>query len=606
MRSYKSMTAIAVLTGVTFPAIARDTPDAVVVTATRQPQRISDAIADMTVITAEEIRQAGQTSLVDLLTRQPGIQSYSSGGPGKLAGLFIRGTNTNQTLVFVDGVRMGAASSGTPSIEQIPVSQIDHIEILRGPASALYGADAVGGVIQIFTKRGTGALTPDVFAGAGTQNTRSLGAGFSGGTDSASYSVRVGYDSTDGIKSIPDKSKQPFSYDPARSADGYRNQSVSGRFTYRLAPGHELGTTVLHTDGRNWYEAGPGFDTRADVSQSAYGLYSRNQFSDIWTSTLRLGESVDDSTAFAPFSVSGLRYKTTQDQLTWQNDIRSSGGTILVALESLEQKVQAQGQYDKNRTINSTQLGWNTVIEKHRLQVNLRNDDNSQFGGKSTGYAGYGYQITSSLRAQVSAGTSFRAPTFNDLYFPRFGNSNLKPESAQNKEAALVWETTTARIALTAFNNRVSDMIVSSASTAFIPQNISHAELKGASLSGETSLGGFAVKANLDHLDARNADTNQVLPRRAREQANLRIGKSSGPWNMAGELTAVGRRYDSATETNPMAGYALVNLFARYAVARDWSIEARANNIFNRQYETAWGYASLGANMFVGVRYAPN
>ncbi|MDD5296068.1 MAG: TonB-dependent receptor [Rhodocyclaceae bacterium] len=585
--------------------LADDELGTVMVTATRQKQRVSDALADVSIISRAEIEQAGQTTLVELLARQAEIQTYSSGGAGKLGATYIRGANSNHTLVFVDGVRMGTATAGTPSLEQIPLSQIDHVEILRGPGSALYGADAIGGVIQIFTKRGEGRPAPELFAGAGGNGTRNLAAGFSGAADALSYSLRTGYDSTDGIKAISDKGKQPYSYDPARTADGFRNASVTGSLAFRPAAGHELGATLFHTDGRNWYEGGPGFDTRADVSQSAYSVYSRDRFTDAWTSTLRLSESVDDSNTFASYSPTGSRYKTTQDQASWQNDVRTAVGSVMVALESLQQKALAQGSYDTRRTINSAQLGWTGRYGAHRLQINLRNDDNSQFGGKTTGYGAYGYQITPALRAAVSMGTAFHAPSFNDLYYPGYSNPSLKPENARNKEGSLVWEEGTSLLRLSIFDNQVSDMIVSSASTGYIPQNVSHASLQGESLSAQATLAGLDAGGSLDYLDARNSDTNKRLPRRAMQQVNLHLGKTQGAWSLLGEFQAVGSRFDSTTETNRMGGYALLNLVARYAANRDWSVEGRANNVFNRQYETAWGYGTPGANLFVGVRYAP-
>ncbi len=607
MHNVKKLTAIAVISSsllISTLGFARD-DSTIVVTATRQKQRISETLADITVISADEIQQAGQTTLVELLARQAEMQVYSSGGAGKLSGVFIRGANANHTLVFVDGVRIGAATAGAPSLEQIPLSQIDHVEILRGPGSALYGADAIGGVIQIFTKRADRKFAPEVFVGVGGYGTRNTAAGFSGNSDAVSYSLHTAYDSTDGIKAIDAKAKQPYTYDPARAADGFRNASVTGTVAFRPMDGHELGVRVFHTDGRNWYEGGPGFDTRADVSQSAYSAYSRDRFSDAWTSNLRFAESVDDYNSFGLYSPQGSRYKTTQDQESWQNDVLTTVGSFMAALESLQQKALAQGQYDKSRTINSAQFGWSAAFGSHLLQLNVRNDDNSQFGNKTNGYAGYGYRITSSLRAEVSGGNAFHAPTFNDLYYPHYSNPNLRPETARNREAGLVWNEGGIHAALTVFDNRISGMIISSASTSYIPQNVSHAKLQGSSLTGQAAIVGLDVKTSLDYLDARNSDTNKRLPRRATEQANLRIGKTVGPWTLAGELQAVGTRYDSTTETNRLAGYALANLVGRYSVTPDWSVEARANNVFDRKYETAWGYGNPGANVFVGVRYAP-
>ncbi len=579
----------------------------VVVTATRQPTRASELLSDVSVIERAEIEQAGQSSLIELLSRQPGIQSSNNGGPGKASSLFIRGANPNQTVVLIDGVRIGSATVGTPALEQMPLSQVERIEILRGPGSALYGADAIGGVIQIFTKRGQGPRLVEVFAGAGSYNTRDLSAGASGGSDAWSYSLRGSNYSTDGIKAIADRTKQPYSFDPSRNADGFRNASLSGSLAFRPAVGHEIGGTLLHTTGRNWYESGPNFDSRADLAQSAVNLYSRNRLADIWTSTVRVSQSIDDSTDYNPYSPTGARFKTTQEQFAWQNDVRVPVGSLMVALESLNQKALSEGNFARNRGIASALVGWSGRLGDHRLQANLRRDDNSQFGGKTTAYAGYGYQISPALRAQVSAGSTFRAPTFNELYYPGFGNARLKPESAHNKEAGLVWEQGSRRAGVTIFDNRVSELIVTVCDAFWNcqPANVGRAKLQGATLSYGGKVVGFDFDGSLDLLAARNADTHRRLPRRADRQASLRVSRPIGQWTVGAEWQGVGDRYDSTTETKHMGGYGLLNAFARYAVSKDLSVEARANNLGDKQYETAWGYGTPGANLFVGLRYSP-
>ncbi|MGB0127497.1 MAG: TonB-dependent receptor, partial [Rhodocyclaceae bacterium] len=431
----------------------------IVVTATRQPQRVSELLADVSVVSREDIEQSGQSTVTDLLARQPGLQVSNNGGPGKASSIYIRGATDKQTLVLIDGVRIGSATLGTASLSQIPLSQIERIEILRGPGSALYGADAVGGVIQIFTKKGQGPLQGNAFAGFGSRNTQDLSAGLSGGDERWSYSLRGSYYNTDGIKAIADRRKQPYNYDPSRDSDGFRSSGVSGSVAFRPADGHEIGVSLLVAKGRNWYESGPNFDTHADIEQSAFSLYTRNRLAERWTSTLRASRSIDDSTDFSPYSPDGARFKTTQDQLAWQNDVRLPVGNLLVALETLNQKVLSEGNFDRSRRIDSVLAGWSGNLGNHRLQANVRHDDNSQFGGKTTGYGGYGYQITPALRAQVSLGSAFRAPTFNELYYPDFGNPNLKPETALNKEMGLAWELGEQRASATIYDNRVKDLI---------------------------------------------------------------------------------------------------------------------------------------------------
>jgi len=579
----------------------------VVITATRQPTRASDLLSDVSVIGREQIEQAGQSSLVELLTRQPGIQSINNGGPGKVSSLFIRGANPNQTVVLIDGVRIGSATLGTPALEQLPLAQIERIEILRGPGSALYGADAIGGVIQIFTKRGQGPQTVDAFAGIGSYNTRDLSAGISGGDAAWSYSLRGSNDTTDGIKAIADKTKQPYSYDPSRSTDGFRNSSLSTNLAFRPANGHEIGATLLKTTGRNWYESGPNFDTHADIAQSVFSLVSRNRLADVWNSTLRLSQSGDDSTDYSPYSPKGTNYKTTQRQLTWQNDIKIAAGSLLAALESLKQKAVSGTNFDKSRNLNSLLFGWSGRYGDHRLQANVRRDENSQFGGKTTGYAGYGVQLSPALRAQASLGSAFRAPTFNELYFPNFGNPGLSPENARNREVGLVWEQDTQRAGVTVFNNRVSELIVTVCDASFKckPVNVGHAKLDGASLNYAGQLGEFEVSSSLDILNARNADSGKRLPRRADRQANLSLSRSLGAWRVGGEWQGVGDRYDSTTETKHMGGYGLLNAFGRYTMNKELAVEIRANNLGGKTYETVWGFGVPGANLFAGLRYSP-
>ena len=603
IRSAALITVLSLALCSSLPALADDELGTVVVTATRQHQRANELLADVSIVSREDIEQAGQTTLNELLARQPGIQSGSNGGPGKASSLFIRGANANQTLVLIDGVRIGSTTVGTPALEQIPLSQVERIEILRGPGSALYGADAIGGVIQIFTKRGEGPAKFDGFAGAGGYNTRDLSAGISGGSKAWSFNLRAADYSTDGIKAISDPAKQPYSFDPSRPADGFRNASVSGSLAFRPGPGHEIGGTLLQSTGRNRYEAGPNFDSRADLAQSALSLYSKNRLAGIWTSTVRAGQSIDDSTSYAPYAPAGTRIKTTQQQFAWQNDVSVALGNLMVALESLNQKAQYQGTFDKSRSIDSALVGWSGHLNDHRLQANLRRDENSQYGGKTTAYAGYGYQITEALRAQVSTGTAFRAPTFNDLYYPGYSNPTLKPENAVNREAGLVWEQGSRRAGVTLFDNRVSDLIVLDAN--YQPVNVGRARLQGTTLNYADRVHGFDFDGSLDLLSARNADTKQRLPRRAKQQASLRISRPIGQWIVGTEWQGVGERYDSTTETNHMGGYGLLNAFARYALNRDLTVEARANNLGDKKYETSWGYGTPGANLFVGLRYSP-
>ena len=294
------------LIGLLFPFIsyAQDTTNLedVVVTASRTPQKASDVLSDISVITQKQIQQAGQTSLVDLLKTQPGIEISQAGGIGKASSVFIRGANATHTLVLIDGMRINSATTGTTSLENIPLAQIERVEILRGPASGLYGADAIGGVIQIFTKAAKGSPRFNASDGAGTYGTSIADAGVSGRIENTSFSLQAGIISTNGISAI--SNKQLATYNP--DDDGYHNENFSGKLAQHFSNDHELGLTAYHSDGENYYDGGfrtplanprNRFDYRSRERLTSYSIYSKNRFNDTWLSTLRAGQGISDTTS---------------------------------------------------------------------------------------------------------------------------------------------------------------------------------------------------------------------------------------------------------------------------------------------------------------------
>ncbi len=616
-------TAVAVALSTAFSPAFPATPEdlaTVVVTATRQPTRASEVLSDVTVIDSEEIRNAGPTTTVgELLGRQPGIEFKQSGGPGTISSMFMRGSNSNHVLLLVDGLRAGSVTAGTPTWEYIPLEQIDHIEIVRGPASSLYGSDAIGGVIQIFTKRGDGPLQPFFEAGYGTYNTSALTAGVSGGQEGWRYSFQISDKRSDSFSAI--NNPKNSAYNPDK--DGYQATSSSGSLAYSPAKGHEIGISYLYSDGWNRIDAGGPYSTPAsdDYKQKetiySVGVYSRNKLTDIWTSTLRIGQSSDDSRNLDNGQLSSS-FRSTQTQFQWQNDIKLPLGTALLGVERVEQHVASSYTYAVNdRSINSILAGWTGHLGDHSLQLNLRQDDNSQFGNKTTGMAGYGYQFSSNWRGALSWGTAFKAPTFNDLYYPAdaygdVSNPNLKPETSENREASLHYETATQQASVTYYRNEVKDLIQwAPIDPAYVttygwtPTNISRATLSGWTLAYTGKFGDYKFSGNLDLQDPKDDVLHKTLIYRARETGKLAVSRDFGDFDIGGEIQASGKRYIDTANTQELAGYSLVNLTANYRVAKDWSIFARANNVFDKKYVLTKDYATPGANVFVGVRYAP-
>jgi vitamin B12 transporter len=585
--------------------------DAVVVTATRTPTRASAVVSDVTVITREEIEQAGVSSLAEILQAQPGVEITQNGGLGTTQSVFLRGTNPTQVLVLVDGLRVGSATTGTTAFQALTPSQIQRIEIVRGPMSSLYGADAMGGVIQIFTRAERGPVRPEASAGYGTYNTQQYTAGIGGGEGDTTFSVSAGYLSSDSFSAVQDPTSPFFQPD----ADGYRNTSASARLAHRLGADHELGGTLFWSSGRTRFDGFMStFDDYTDQTLAAYGVYSKNRFLPAWQSVLRIGQGVDDST-----TVSGPtsdQFKTVQDQVTWQNDLTTPIGNVLLAAEYLGQRVSGTTSFPvDDRTIWSVLGGYTGRSGPHTLQANLRLDDNSQFGGETTGSVGYAYAFAPGWRASAAYGTAFRAPTFNELYFPPafgcpgFGNPNLRPETSNNLEAGVRYEAGGQTAGAIAYQTRISDLIVSAA----IPgnpfcvraENVQDAQITGVTLTYGLARDGWTVRASVDIQNPKNETLDRQLPFRATEHGAISVARSSGPWQAGIEFVASGPRYNNVANTQRLGSYSLVNLFGEYRVAAGWSLFARINNLLDEDYQLVQGFATPGFNVFAGVRYAP-
>lgn len=578
----------------------------IVVTATRAPQPIHNLVADMSVVTAADIRAAGQSTLAELLQTQPGVEISSNGGPGSTTSVYLRGANAGHTLVLVDGMRLGSATTGATALENIPLDQVERIEILRGPASHLYGSEAIGGVIQIFTRSGKGTPAANFSAGVGSFNTRTLSAGYGGESGDNRFSLQLGHRETDGISSYAPGN--PGYSNQNRDRDGYRNTSLALKAARTLAVDHEIGVKGFVSQGRGHYDGYfSSTDYYRDQTLSTFDVYSRNRISDRWRSLVRIGAGSDHSSDYS--AVKDV-FNTDQNQLLWQNDLDLGPGTALLGVERLEQKVNGTTAYTvPSRTIQSFFAGYQAHAGLHSFQANLRSDDNSQFGNHATGYLGYAYQFAPRWRAGAGMGSAFKAPSFNDLYYPGLGNPDLRPERSRNKEASLRYDSGVHHFSAVVFDNQVSDLIawmpVAPGSYTWLPANVNQASLRGATLSGSTVLGGFRLDASLTLQQPEDGHSGKLLINRAEQHGAVKLGRELGGWKLAGEWVFSGERYGDAGNTLKMGGYGLLNLSADYALAKEWSFHARANNLFDRHYELAQGYNTPGVNVFAGLRYQP-
>ena len=583
-------------------SVAQTSIPPVIVTALRAEQPLTDLLADVTVIGPEEIARAGAGGLAALLQRQPGVEIVTNGGPGSTSGVFLRGANTGQTLVLVDGLRIGSSTSGTAPLEAIPLEQIERIEILRGPASSLYGADALGGVIQVFTRKGGDAFAANGGAGYGTFGMSSVFGGVSGrGGDGAwRYALQAGHQQSNGFNAI--FNAENFSYNPDR--DGYRNDNVSGSLAFRFAPEQEISAQVFRSRLNAQFDAGPGFDDRTITSVESYSISSRNRLAAFWTSVLTAAQTSDDSNSETGFGPS--RFRTRQRLYSWQNELMPGYGRLTVIGERREERIDSDAGFAVTSRDTNSLTGIYQLREGPQLaQASLRRDDGSQFRARTTGTVAYGYAITAGLRATASFGSAFKTPTFNDLYFPGFSNPELKPETARNAELALRYSRDALSAGLVAYRNRVRDLIVFQCDASFncAPQNVADATLEGVTAELGGRLGEFSAKASVDLQKPTDDSSGFLLPRRARRHAAISLMQDAGALHVGAEVVASSARFDDAANTRRMGGYALLNLAAEYRFGNRWTILARLDNALDKHYELAADFKTAGANAFVGVRW---
>jgi len=568
-----------------------------VVTATRTAQPVGDIVADVSIIDREHIERSGATGLADVLKRIPGIEISRNGGPGATTGVFLRGAESRFTAVYIDGVRIDSQSTGGAAWESIPLALIDRIEVLRGPAGAVYGSDALGGVVQIFTKRGESGFSPFAGVGLGSHDTRKLDGGFSGAQGGFDYSVGLAHEQSDGFNARTVSTQNP-------DRDGYRSRSANLRLGFQATKTQRLEASYLENNLQSGYDNGLGKDDQNHHRLHALGLNWQAQWSDAYSTRLTVADSRDHyETTPSPYSTT-----THLRGYTLQNELRLGAQLLTAALERREDRLK-NAPIDQGRSQNALALGYSLNQQGHTVQFNLRHDEDSEFGGKTTGSAAYAYAFTPEWRASASAGTAFRAPTLYQR-FSEYGVATLVPESSRNVELGLRWARGASSAGLVAYRNKVDNLITFAGAGACVSSfgcysNTAHARYAGATLTAAHAVAGVNLGASLDVQNPRDLDSGRQLARRAKRHGMLSADTRVGQWQLGAEAQFSGKRFDDAANTRVLGGYTLLNLSASTPIAKDWSLLARVDNLADKPYEVARTYATAGRSFYVGVKWAP-
>ncbi len=590
----------------------------IIVTATRTAVPLDQTLASTTVLTRKQIEARQVLSLQDLFQGLAGVEVSNNGGFGKASSLFIRGTNSDQVLVMIDGVRVGSATLGTTAFQDLPIDQINRVEIVRGPLSSLYGSEAIGGVIQIFTQRPKQdgvALHAD--AAAGSHDTSSIDAGVDVAEGplyyglSASNLTSNGYANCTGAPYVSPSSPGGGCYVYDTRPDGYHDVGTSAHFGYRLSSAFDVDAVFLRSQGGTRYAG--SYTNHERFAEQIEALSAHWSPTADLRLTAQAGQSRDDEFDTLDFvEPPGNLFDTIRNSASLQADWTAAARQILtVGSDFVRDAIASDAIFPvTSRRVTGVFGEYQGGFGAQQVTLSARHDGNSQFGGKTTGSVAWGYHLAHQVRLVASFGTGFHAPSFNDLYYPYFGNPALRPETSRSYEIGVDRDLTTTGWSLHAYETRLRDLITYD-NALFAPENTDYARIRGVELRAHLIRGRWAANVSGTWLDPRNVtpgspNFDKQLPRRARATGQLELARR-WPWHLrsALRLFASGPAFDDVANSQVLGGYTTLDLLLEYAPAKHWTIQAKVGNLTDRRYQTALYYPQDGRNYLVSVRYRP-
>lgn len=599
-----------------------------VITANRGAQDKADTTAAVSVFTREDIDRLQPVNVADLLGRVPGVQVRQSGGRGSVTGVFIRGTSTAQSLVLVDGVRVGSATAGgaNGALEHLNIDQIERVEVLRGSRSAIHGADAIGGVIQIFTRRGDSqGLTPRVRYAVGNKGVQERSISLSGGNEKTRFNMGYSNDEARGF----DRTRNSWHAD--KDHDAYRNKALSLSLSHAFNENFTVGGSLLQQKGKAEYDNPAGrFDMTSfqnvearpyDNFQSASGsVFAQLKINDVWNSRLELGHSENKLSTYDKLFAGQDDFNTYRNSAAWLNTFTvNEQNELLVGIDYYKDKVRSTTAYEeKNR--------WNQAgFIQHRFnsqwfstELGLRHDKNQQYGSENTWNGAVTVPVNDDNSLTLSYSEGFRTPTFNDLYWPGFSNPNLKPEKSVSYELQLRSRLTdVVSLEASAFQTKVRDQIRYQGNNNL--KNV-QTRINGFEASVLHQFDTVTTSLTLSILDPRDRKTGQVLTRVAKRTLTYDVDKQLGDWSLGASWQLHSQATDAVfnnatwqTERKKIAGHGVVDLRASWQATSELAFGLRLGNIFDQKYSRALydyqgetsNYREDRANIQASVTWTP-
>jgi len=567
---------------------------ALVVTPSRMPEALDQALAPVSVISREDIRLSAAQDLFELLRLQPGVDIVRTGGPGTQTSIFLRGSNSNHVLVLIDGVRVSSANTGAYAWEQLPLNQIQRVEIVRGPRGSLYGSDSIGGVIHIFTRS---SPEPHARVTAGSYGAIEAEGGLGYQGEFTRLSFNAGYRDVDGFSA---QNPKGFSYDP--DDDGHRSVSLGftgsteasyGRWHYSL----------LAIDTESEFDQGV-----SDARQTVSALGFRGYFAPDWDYEILTGYVRED--LFSDFGFFSTDFESRRYQFSWQNHLDlGAEDQLSFGLDYYRESGRSADSWDQGRNNAGVFASYDRRFTRLHLQIGGRLDDNSRFGSEFTGQVAVGYDLGGAWQLTGSYGTAFRGPTLSEQFSPGFGglfagNPDLDPESSVSGEIGLRWRDERAgRFSASLYRTDVDDLIAFNGEF-FGAINIDQARLEGLELEYALARNSWLLNINATLQETEDRTTGSPLLRRPEEKGSITLNREflNGSW-IGIEWFYSGRRDDFGGVTLP--AYQLLNLRAGWAFTPAWRLELRGDNLADEAYEPAYGFDAAGRSWFLSLSWLP-
>lgn len=567
---------------------AANTLNPVVVTAALAPRTANESLSSVTVLDEATLRRQDPVSITDLLRGQPGVDVSSNGSFGKNSSVFIRGTGSSQNVLLIDGIRLRSATTGGAAWQHLDPRMFDRAEIVRGPRGSLYGADAMGGVIQLFTPEGREeGPQPRISAGGGSFNTQRLSAGISGSEGGTRYSFAGSHFTTDG---------QPVRRDG--DDKGYDNTSALARVSHTFDNGAEAGVLALRARGHNEYDGGEN-----DFVQQVAGVYGELPMTESWRSRLTLSEARDESDNFASFGDSVFDTKVSTAR--WENTFIAGAHELIAGAEYSEDRVNSTTAYEETSRSNAAVFSQALLdFSPFTLQASLRFDDNESYGEEVTGSIGVGYDVDGRHTLRANYGTAFNAPTYNQLYFPGFGNPDLEAETSQSVEVGVRGQFDSWFWDAALYQTDIDNLITGQG----LQFNVPETRIRGAELAAGVEVSDWTLAAALTYTDPENRLTGKRLQNRASQSIRLDADRELGEWSVGGSWVAQNHRYRDAQNQDRLSGYGLVNLRAGWQFAPLWSARVTLENALDQDYVTTRSfdgadYINAGRAGFLSVHF---